>query len=113
MLFRIICGGENGVIRMWNILESKHFGLVLGSLAFHTKSIHCLRINPFNQALLVSCSEEGQFGVWNLNNFELKRSFFVCNFLKEVEFIDEMTVRVAGGGNRFYDCLISNGHIVG
>ena len=44
----MIIGGENGVIRLWNILENKMFGLVLGALAFHMKPVHDMAINPSN-----------------------------------------------------------------
>lgn len=51
----MIVGGENGVIRIWNILENKMFGLVLGALAYHMKSVHDLAINPFKSDILASC----------------------------------------------------------
>jgi hypothetical protein len=54
-IFSIICGGENGVIRIWNILESKIFGLIIGSLAYHMQKVNCMRINPHNSDEMISC----------------------------------------------------------
>lgn len=50
----MICGGESGVIRMWNLVESKIFCLVLGSLAYHSRTVHCLKVNPYNVDQLIS-----------------------------------------------------------
>jgi hypothetical protein len=54
-IFSIICGGENGVIRIWNILESKIFGLIIGSLAYHMQKVNCMGINPRNSDEMISC----------------------------------------------------------
>lgn len=84
----MICGGSNGVIRIWNILHNKMFGLIIGSLAFHMKTVHCLQINEYNPDQLVSCCDDGKFAIWSLKTYELRSSVYLTNFLKEVTFID-------------------------
>jgi WD40 repeat protein len=62
----MIVGGENGVIRFWNILENKNFGQVMGTLAYHMRPVHDVALNPFNEDQLASCSEDGQFAIWSV-----------------------------------------------
>ena len=108
---KMFVGGNNGVIRIWNILENKKFGLVEGALAFHMKPVHDLAINPVKTEIMASCSEDGQIAIWNLNKFELLNNFLVSNFLKGVTFLNVNIIRTWGAGNIIYDCLISDGNI--
>ena len=97
------------MIRMWNLLEIKGLGLILGSLALHMRRVNCLRINPFRLEEMISCCENGTFGVWFLPNFELRYSFTLSSYLKDMHFIDEMRIRVAGGGGKIYECFSCDG----
>lgn len=45
------------------------FGLALGSLAFHMKPVNGLAISNFNEHSMVSCGEDGQIAVWNIQRF--------------------------------------------
>ena len=76
------------------------------------KPVHDLALNPNNPDMLVSCSEDGEFGVWSLGRFELMRHFFVANFLKGVDFISEKKIRTWGGSHYIFECQISDGKIV-
>lgn len=99
------------MIRLWNLLEAKIFGLVLGALAHHMQRITCLCINPDNRDQLVSCCEDGCFAVWSLSNFLLRHSFRVTSFLKELHFVNELTIRAVGAGGTIYECFISDGSL--
>lgn len=65
----MVVGGENGMIRIWNILENHTFGMVLGTLAFHMRPVHGLAFNPSRLDILASCSEDGHVAIWNVTNF--------------------------------------------
>lgn len=99
------------MIRLWNLVEARIFGLVLGALAHHMQQVNCLAINPHNHDQLVSCCDDGCYAVWSLSQFSLRHSFRIANFLKQVEFIDEMTLRMAGSGGVIYECFASDGVI--
>ncbi len=99
------------MIRLWNLVESKIFGLILGSLAFHMQRINRLRINPFDQDQMVSCCDDGSYAVWILSKFQMRYSFRICNFIKDIHFVDELKIRLAGSGNIIYECFACDGII--
>ena len=97
---------------MWSLAENTTMDLmIMGSLVHHSRQVNCMRINPYDLDQLVSCCEDGCYGVWNLRKLDLLRSVRIGSYLKEVYFIDERMIRLCGDGNRIVECFIADGVI--
>ncbi len=81
---RIVSGGQDGTIRIWNMNNLDEPPVVLRG---HTKMISSVCVTP-DGSKMVSCSDDGTIHVWNMNN--LNEPLIVLAVSEDVQDEDEV-----------------------
>lgn len=81
-------------------------------MSYHCSAIRCMRINPWYSSQLVTCCDDGEYAVWDLKHFQLMFNCVVANFLTDLYYLDNYTIRLVGSGQYFYDCYICEGKVI-
>jgi len=121
--WRIVSGGSEGKVRVWNV-SSSHQALV-ASLKEHRGAVNCLRLNK-DSTQCISASADGSCIVWDLNRYVRIIAFFEPNVFASVVYhpdesqmmtcgsnhkitywdsVDGQTIRVIDGGDRNMSAL--------
>jgi WD40 repeat protein len=96
--WRIISGGEEGKVRVWNVTSS-HQALV-ASLKEHRGAVNRLRVNKdFTQC--ISASSDGSCIVWDLTRYVRITAFFEPNIFTDVQYHpDESQILTCGSNHK-------------
>lgn len=95
--WRIVSGGAEGRVRIWNI-SSSHQSLV-ASLKEHRGAVNCLRINR-DASQCISASADGSCIVWDLERYVRIMAFFEPNVFESVLYHPDESQMLTCGSNQ-------------
>ncbi|KAI9140685.1 WD40-repeat-containing domain protein [Paraphysoderma sedebokerense] len=95
--FKIISGGEDGQLRIWNI--SRSFQVLENAMKEHKGTITCIKIRH-NNSECVSSSSDGSCIIWDLSRYVRNQVLFAPSFFKAVCYYPEESQLLTGGTDR-------------
>lgn len=94
--WRIVSGGQDGKLRVWNVTKS-HQAMV-ASLKEHRGPINCIKVNQDNTKC-ISASSDGSCIVWDLQRYVRLSAIFENNMFNSVVFHPDESQYMTCGSN--------------
>jgi len=108
--WRIVSGGDDGRVRVWNVTSS-HQSL-LHSMKEHRSTVHCIRVNADNTQA-VSASADGSCIVWDLQRYVRLLALFEPTVFQSVLYHpDESQILTCGENHKISYWDASNGQAI-
>ena len=94
--WRIVSGGAEGKVRVWNIASTHHTLVV--SLKEHRGAINCIKVNK-DSTMCISASSDGSCIVWDLERYVRITAFFEPTVFRCVFFHPDESQMLTCGSN--------------
>jgi WD40 repeat protein len=94
--YRIISGGHEGRVRIWNVSSSHQ--TLLSSLKEHRGAVNCLRVTN-DRTQCISASSDGSCIVWDLQRYVRILAFFEPNVFESVLYHPDESQMLTCGSN--------------
>lgn len=102
--YYLLGSGDDYVIHVWNLIESKHIAKLTG----HESKITDIAFANDNK-IIISVSRDKLVFVWNVDTFEVQRTFAVFESVEVMQLVPQNLLKVLGDKQNTNEVLVTGG----